>query len=100
MGSVYVLSNPSLHGQLKVGSNLNSVGERLGKLNSSTSIPTKFVVEYYVELEDSETYKIEQAAHSELGRRGYHHGKEFFKCTVDDCKDALGRVHAIEEPRR
>ena len=94
MGSVYVLSNPSLHGQLKVGFTLNSVSERLGKLNGSTSIPTKFVVEYYVELEDSETYKIEQAAHSELGRRGYHHGKEFFKCTVDDCKNALAKAIA------
>lgn len=94
MGSVYVLSNPSLHGQLKVGFTLNSVGERLGKLNNSTSIPTKFVVEYYVELEDSETYKIEQAAHSELERRGHHHGKEFFRCTVDDCKNALAKAIA------
>ena len=94
MGSVYVLSNPSLHGQLKVGFTLNSVGERLRKLNSSTSIPTKFIVEYYVELEDSETHKIEQATHSELGRRGYHHGKEFFKCTVDDCKNALAKAIA------
>ena len=94
MGSVYVLSNPSLHGQLKVGFTLNSVGERLGKLNSSTSIPTKFVIEYYVELKDSETYKIEQAAHSELERRGHHHGKEFFRCTVDDCKNALAKAIA------
>lgn len=94
MGSVYIFSNPSLHGQLKVGFTLNSVGKRLGELNSSTSIPTKFVVEYYVELEDSETYKIEQATHAELQRAGHHHGKEFFKCTVVDCKNAIARVIA------
>lgn len=94
MGSVYVFSNPSLHGQLKVGFTSNSIGERLSQLNSSTSIPTKFVVEYYVELEDFETYKIEQAAHAELVSAGHHHGKEFFKCTVVDCKNAIARVIA------
>lgn len=94
MGLVYVFSNPSLHGQLKVGFTINSIGERLSQLNSSTSIPTKFVVEYYVELEDSETYKIEQAAHAELERAGHHHGKEFFKCTVVDCKNAITRAIA------
>lgn len=89
MGIVYVLSNESLHGVCKVGFTLNSVRERLSQLNSSTSIPTKFVAEYYVELEDADTYRIEQATHAELERLGFHHGKEYFKCSVSDCKNAI-----------
>lgn len=95
MGIVYVLSNPSLHGQCKVGYTLNSVKERLSQLNSSTSIPTKFVAEYYIELEDDEAYQIEQTAHTELRQLGFHHGKEYFKCTPTDCKNAIAKAVAL-----
>lgn len=95
MGFIYVLSNPALPGQLKVGQTRNSIRERVGQLNASSSIPKKFIVEYHAELKDDVVYVIEQAAHAELDRLGFHYGKEYFKCSVGDCKNAIAMAIAI-----
>jgi len=81
-GFVYILSNISMPGILKVG-----MTERVPELRvndndndndlCSTGVPTPFVVEYYAFFDDR--YKAEKEAHINL--KEYRHSKEFF--TVD-----------------
>jgi hypothetical protein len=76
-------------GVFKVGRTSRSVAERLSELNSSTSIPTKFIAEYSVEVNAADSIKVEQRTHAILRYNGFHHGKEYFKCDIQACKDAI-----------
>jgi hypothetical protein len=79
-------------GICKVGFTLRPIKERLVELNSSTSIPTKFEIEYAVELEEHFAPLVEKSAHKDLHKQELHHGKEYFKCSVNDCKNAIARA--------
>lgn len=94
MSAVYILTNRSMPGLCKVGYTDRSVNERISELNASTSIPTKFEVEYFVELEDGSAHRVEKRSHSILHKKGFHHGKEYFQCSVNDCKDAVAEAIA------
>jgi hypothetical protein len=72
-----------------VGYTLRSAQERLNELNGSTSIPRKFKLEYFVEVHDDVAHEIEQSAHAELERQNFHHGKEYFECALNYCKEAI-----------
>ncbi len=82
-------------GICKVGYTDRSVRERLAELNASTSIPKKFVVEYFVQVENGQAYSVEQKAHLILEEKGYHHAKEYFKCPVEQCKSAIAEAIAL-----
>ena len=71
---VYVLSNPSMKNIYKVGFTKNSVDVRAIQLYT-TGIPTKFEIEFCIEVLDGLT--TEKYLHGILQK--YHHGKEFFK---------------------
>ena len=94
MSAVYILTNRSMPGLCKVGYTDRSVNERISELNASTSIPTRFEIEYFVELEDGSAHRVEKRAHSILHKMGFHHGKEYFQCSVNDCKDAVAEAIA------
>lgn len=76
-GFVYVLSNVSMPGLIKVGMTTKVPEGRAKELSSATASPTPFVIEYYAMFDDME--KAERLAHQKLNH--YHHGKEFFKAT-------------------
>jgi len=62
-GLVYILTNPSLQGWIKIGytDDLN-INKRVSELNKSTSIPLSFRV--YATLEIENPYEIEQSIHT------------------------------------
>lgn len=94
MGAVYVLSNSGSmrRGIHKVGYTTRTVEERVAELNASTSIPTKFKAEYWVYLEDNDARLVEQAAHKHLTEQNFHHAKEYFDCSLEDCKQAISKA--------
>ncbi len=47
-GFVYLLSNPSMPNIVKIGSTERTIKERISELSSVTSLPTPFVVGYYL----------------------------------------------------
>jgi hypothetical protein len=85
---VYILSNPSMRGLLKVGYTATSIQERMNALNT-TGIPTKFVLEFCIEVRNG--LQAEQHLHSALGN--FHYGKEFFRVSIpkviEVCKKEL-----------
>jgi hypothetical protein len=85
-GYVYILSNRSMPGLLKVGYTTRSVVDRVHELNS-TGVPTSFYVELYFEVNDA--LKGERLLHKALGI--HHFKKEFFKVSV---------AKAVEESKK
>ena len=86
IGFIYILSNPSLPGLLKVGKTSKDPRERVKEL-SNTSIPTEFVLEYFALVEDFD--EVEQGVHRELAPFRHMPDREFFRI------DPLGVVSVI-----
>ena len=87
---VYILSNPSQPGLLKIGKTVR-LKSRLGVLN--TSVPTKFRLEEFEEFETTELMdEAEKEVHNRLDSVRLHPRKEFFECDVQDALDALRSV--------
>ncbi len=77
-GFVYVLSNKSMPGLLKIGYSKN-VSERVKQL-SNTSIPTPFKCEYYIYSENCA--KLEKMVHLALSMYRVNDDREFFKLSL------------------
>lgn len=86
-GFVYVISNKSMPGLIKVGMSTRMPEERAKELSSDTSTPSPFIVEYYAIFDDMR--RAERMVHQQL--KPYHHGKEFFSTTVENA------IYSIEE---
>lgn len=83
---VYVLSNPSMPGLLKIGETSRDVETRVAELNRSTSIPTDFVIERAYEVNNSRS--VEKQLHQLFSE--YKVGKEFFELDVHAIDDTMG----------
>ncbi len=88
-GFVYIMSNRSMPGIIKIGMSTKIPDERAKELSSETSCPTPFIVEYYALFDDM--ISAESIAHQKLNE--YRHGKEFFQ--VDILK-AIGTIESID----
>lgn len=88
-GFVYILSNVSMPGIVKVGRTSRVPEERIkDKDLCSTGVPTPFIVEYYAFFDDM--FKAEREAHINL--KSYSHGKEFFKVDIPTATKEIERV--------
>lgn len=85
-GFVYIMSNPSMPGLIKVGMTRKVPSDRADDL-ISTAVPDSFEVQYYAFFDDR--FSAEKAAHRKLKK--YHYKKEFFKT------DVATAIWAIEE---
>jgi len=85
-GSVYLLTNVSMPGLIKVGYTTRTVSQRIDEL-AHTGHPTRFFCE--LELVTDEPEILESNLHSVLYK--FHYKKEFFKC------DLVTAVKVIKE---
>lgn len=83
-GFIYILSNASMPGLYKVGLTTSRVGQRINELNT-TGVPTSFVAEKVFRISARHLATVEKNAHKRLRARGLHHGKEFFRTSLDTC---------------
>ncbi len=74
---MYVLTNESMPGLIKVGYTTRTVRKRIDEL-AHTGHPTRFVSELEIDAESADL--LEQSLHRALGRFHYH--KEFFRCDL------------------
>jgi hypothetical protein len=90
VGYIYVLSNPSMHGLLKIGFTCADVERRARELTQATGVPSGFVVEYFRLTDDVE--EIERAAHTELDGARVNGNREFFRSSIKDAVELLERL--------
>ena len=81
-GWVYVLSNESLDGLVKIGFSTKDPQSRAKELSGDTGVPTPFIVEYEMLVEDP--HSCEQRAHDLLDDKRVNQRREFFRCSVND----------------
>ena len=79
-GIIYVLTNPSMPGLVKIGKTTRSIQARVKQLNEPTGIPTPFVVESVYESKTLE--KDEKKIHEALSEVRLE-GREFFRTSVE-----------------
>lgn len=90
IGYVYCLSNPSYKENiLKIGYTLKSTPEERAKSLYKTGIPTPFVVEFYIQVENPR--KKEGEIHKLFDCLGYRCNKkrEFFNVNIDVVKQVF-----------
>lgn len=88
-GYVYVLSNESMPGIVKIGRSKHGGQGRADALyKNDTAVPTPFKLEYEVEVNDS--VAVEDAVHKYLEDSRVNEKREFFNCSVE------GAGHCIQ----
>ena len=87
---VYVLSNPSMPGLLKVGYSKNNPHKRVKQLDRSTSIPTGFKVEWSYPCYNA--IQLEGEVHKVLDSYRVNRGREFFRISLQEVKETVERL--------
>lgn len=108
-GYVYVLTNPSMPGLVKVGKTTTTPSQRMSELHA-TGVPTPFVLEFSVETPDC--HQGERSVHDALSSHRVAANREFFRVTprhaiehvlaiVPDCKIVdFSNAHGVEAIER
>lgn len=82
-GYVYVLSNPSMPGIVKVGRSIYGGRHRAKELYKSiTGVPAPFRVEFEILIDDHSL--LERRIHEKLASARVNNAREFFRCDVDE----------------
>ena len=88
---IYVLSNPSIPGLLKIGRTDRTPEQRIRELHS-TGVPTPFVIEYSRITSDSAlTESVIHRAFDAMGKRASAQ-REFFQVSVEDAIELVNRI--------
>jgi len=88
-GYLYILTNPSMPGLVKIGITTRSISDRVSELDSATGVPGKFTVEAYFESSDPAMH--ERSVHSSLAAVRIK-GKEFFRVRLDDAINVVRKA--------
>jgi len=93
---IYILTNETMPGLVKIGFTKNKPSERVKQINAATGVPLDFIVEYQYPCFNA--HDLEQEIHryleKELGNRT-NKSKEFFNMTVEQ---AISVVKTLGEP--
>jgi hypothetical protein len=93
-GFVYLLSNPSMPGMVKIGRTIRDPAKRAAELTSSSGVPTPFHLEGYVLSPDA--VKTEAAVHRAVKGRRVNSRREFFHIEPARALSIMRRVAADE----
>lgn len=97
---IYVLSNPSIPGQVKIGMTDRTVDERKKELDKGSGVPTPFVIEYQFPCINAG--RLEKEIHMYLEMEGLrvNNGREFFYLhpeTAISIISKLGKPYKINQ---
>ena len=85
-GCVYILTNPSMPGLIKIGKTTGTAQERANELYT-TGVPNPFSVEYSILSNDPDT--LEFLLHRKFGNHRVTKDREFFSCSTDEVLEWL-----------
>jgi hypothetical protein len=80
-GYVYLLSNPSMPGLVKIGKTTRKPADRVNELGRASGVPTPFRLEAWTWAKD--VAKAEREVHQRLAKHRVNDGREFFRIEVD-----------------
>ena len=88
-GYVYILTNPSMPGLVKIGKTTRNVEQRANELYQ-TGVPEPFVVSY--EVETPNCTELESLAHDAFRECRVNEGREFFRADTYNVARALDSI--------
>lgn len=96
-GYVYVMTNLSIEGQVKIGKTTRDPYERAKELSSATGVPTPFVVVFYKPFKDC--HYAEKIIHQYLEKKGYRVSKnrEFFSMSIPEAIEVVQSMYVVEQ---
>ena len=92
-GFIYILSNPSMQGLLKIGHTTRLVEERIAELNN-TGLPTPFKIAAKYEVWNP--YEYEQEIHKGLATFRLSSNREFFEIDINQAKQFIESLLQID----
>jgi hypothetical protein len=98
MGFLYVLSNPSMPGILKIGITSGLVEKRVAELSRPTSVPEPFKVECYFPIYEN-LKSAESKVHRMLDEFRTSSNREFFRVPLDQVEQCIESLLG-QKPRR
>jgi hypothetical protein len=93
-GFVYILSNASMPGLLKIGLSTKVPTERAAELNT-TGVPSPFVVEYYCLV--TEAAALEATVHRKLASVRHTNDREFFRLSLEAAIAVVEQLGTVRE---
>jgi hypothetical protein len=87
---IYVLSNPSMPGLLKIGYTKNSPEERAQQISNATGVATPFKVEYVFKCHEGQF--LEEEVHNYLDSHRVANNREFFKLKLHEAVEAITKL--------
>jgi hypothetical protein len=87
---VYILSNPSTPGLLKIGYTKQLPEERCKQISSATGVALPYKVEWAYKCFNGET--IERQVHHKLKSHRVNNNKEFFQISLDEAKKVINLI--------
>lgn len=94
MATVYILTNQSMPGLIKIGITERKVEERMRDLYSSSAVPLPF--ECYFALEVKDAKLVEKKIHHGFDDYRINENREFFEIDPDKAKSILSLVDGVE----
>lgn len=86
-GWVYILTNPSMPGLVKIGLTTRALSARAAELTAATGVPTPFVIAWGRAVSDCAA--VETAVHRMLDDRRVSGKREFFCCDVTTARQVI-----------
>ena len=87
---VYVLSNASQPGLLKIGYTKNTPDERAKQISNATGVPIPYKVEWAFNCYDG--FSLEQEVHHKLGKYRVNNNREFFQISLNEAKISIEEI--------
>ena len=94
MATVYILTNQSMPGLIKIGITERKVEERMRDLYSSSAVPLPF--ECYFALKVKDAKLVEKKIHHGFDDYRINENREFFEIDPDKAKSILSLVDGVE----
>lgn len=95
---VYVLSNPSLPGLLKIGYTSKDPMERKKEIDKGTGVPVPFNIEYVKKCVNGQ--QLERAVHNYLDSYRVNNRKEFFEIDLKAAREVINSIYEQFNPQK
>ena len=87
---VYILSNPTSPGLLKIGYTKQTPEERAKQISSATGVALPYKVEWAYKCFNGET--VEREVHHKLKTQRVNNNKEFLQVSLDEAKEVINLI--------
>lgn len=91
MSYIYILTNESMPGLVKIGMTSRHPRARAKEMRT-TGVPTPFKVSGEWKVPEKELKKLERKCHYKLRKHRVDSGREFFKLSLDEAKQAIEEI--------